>query len=219
VRLDSYLEKAPVSLKMKVLSSYLLSHLVGLATAQLIGPVGPTTPLSHKTRQCNVLHYGAVNDNSTDIADALELTFRECVLKSPGSRLVVPEGEYLLNRSVVLSNATNWAFQLEGLITLAYGGNYSVSRELILQGHAGVQPLNDTINGEGDHLFLENGLVIVNGTHSLRAETWIRTYTAQPLTSNSTHRLAKAPSRARATSIATRTSSLPLPHVSMMTSC
>jgi hypothetical protein len=115
-----------------------------------------------------VLDYGAVNDNSTDIAKALEATFTDCVLDHPGSRLVVPAGEYLLNRSVVLSNGTNWAFQLEGLISLAYGGNYSVDRELILQGYAGVQPLNDTINGEGDHLFLENGLVIVNREHGLK---------------------------------------------------
>lgn len=149
---------------MKFQASYLLLHLAGLSIAQLTGPVGPTTGLSHKTRECSVLDYGAINDNSTVIADALEATFSECVLNNPGSRLVVPEGEYLLNRSVVLSNGTNWAFQLEGLITLAYGGNYSVNRGLILQGFAGVQPLNNTINGEGDHLFLENGLVIVNGT-------------------------------------------------------
>ncbi|AEO66493.1 glycoside hydrolase family 28 protein [Thermothielavioides terrestris NRRL 8126] len=147
---------------MKLTTVSLLLHSAGFGAAQLIGPVGPTTSLAHKTRECNVLHYGAVNDNSTDIADALEATFRRCVLHHPGSRLVVPQGEYLLNRSVVLSNGTNWAFQLEGLISLGYGGNYSVSRELILQGYAGVQPLNDTINGEGDHLFLENGLVIVN---------------------------------------------------------
>jgi hypothetical protein len=133
------------------------------ATAQLIGPVGATTDLSLKTRECNILDYGAANDNSSDVADALEAVFNNCVRGHPGSRLVVPEGQYLLNRSVVLSNATNWAFQLEGLITLAYGGNWTVDRQLILQGYAGVKPLNDTINGEGDGLFLQDGLVIVNG--------------------------------------------------------
>lgn len=148
---------------MKIPTILLTVPLAGLAAAQLIGPVGPTTALSEKTHECSVLDYGGVADNSTDIADALENTFEQCVLSNPGSRLIVPHGNYLLNRSVVLSNATNWAFQLEGLITLAYGGNYQVDRELILQGYAGVQPLNDTINGEGDHNFLANGLVIVNG--------------------------------------------------------
>jgi polygalacturonase len=141
--------------------SFLLA--ASYTTAQLIGPVGPVTPLSEKTIECNILDYGAKNDNSTDTAGAIESAFTNCVLSNPGSRLVVPEGEYLINRSVALSNGTNWAFQLEGLITLAYGGNWTVDRELILQGYAGVEPLNATINGEGDGLFLQNGLTIING--------------------------------------------------------
>jgi len=132
------------------------------ANAQLTGPVGPTTDLSQKTHECSILDYGAVNDNSTDAADAIEKTFKNCVLPHPGSRLVVPDGEYLIKRSVVLSNGTNWAFQLDGLITLAYGGNWTVDRKLILQGYAGVEPLNATINGEGDGQFLQNGLTIIN---------------------------------------------------------
>jgi len=67
----------------------------------------------------------------------------------------------------VLSNGTNWAWQLDGLITAEYTGNaigqYTVSRDLILHGFAGVQALNGTINGEGDGEFLENFIVIVNG--------------------------------------------------------
>ncbi|KAH7229783.1 pectin lyase fold/virulence factor [Fusarium oxysporum] len=112
-----------------------------LATAQLIGPVGPLTALSQKTHECNILDYGAVNDNSTDIADAIEKTFKTCVLPHAGSRLIVPDGQYLIKRSVVLSNGTNWAFQLDGLITLAYGGNWTVDR---------------------DGQFLQNGLTIIN---------------------------------------------------------
>lgn len=132
-------------------------------SAQLIGRVGPTTDLSEKKTECNILDYGAVADNSTDIADALETTFNNCVCRHAGSRLVVPEGEYLINRGVVLSNATNWAFQLDGLITAAYGGNWTIERGLILQGFAGVGVLNETINGEGDQKFLLDVLVIVNG--------------------------------------------------------
>ncbi|CVL08328.1 probable rhamnogalacturonase A precursor [Fusarium mangiferae] len=99
-----------------------------LADAQLTGPVGPLTALSQKTHECNILDYGAVNDNSTDIADAIEKTFKTCVLPHAGSRLIVPDGQYLIKRSVVLSNGTNWAFQLDGLITLAYGGNWTVDQ-------------------------------------------------------------------------------------------
>ncbi|KAJ5713615.1 uncharacterized protein N7483_010796 [Penicillium malachiteum] len=133
-----------------------------LTAGQLIGPVGPTTSLSDKTIECNILDYGGVADNSTDVATAIEKTFTECVQAHPGSRLIVPEGEYLVNRSIVLSNATNWAFQLDGLITAAYGGNWTVDRELILQGFAGVENLNSTINGEGDGEFLLDVLVIIN---------------------------------------------------------
>ncbi|KAJ5740298.1 endo-rhamnogalacturonase F [Penicillium malachiteum] len=133
-----------------------------LTAGQLIGPVGPTTSLSNKTIECNILDYGGVADNSTDVATAIESAFTECVQANPGSRLIVPEGNYLVNRSIVLSNGTNWAFQLDGLITAAYGGNWTVDRELILQGFAGVDNLNSTINGEGDGEFLLDVLVIVN---------------------------------------------------------
>lgn len=140
---------------------------IGLAASQLIGPVGPTTPLKKKTVECNVLNYGAFADNSTDISFAIERTFTECVLKCPGSRLIIPKGNYLLTRSVVLSNGTNWAFQLDGLITAAYEGNWTVDRSLILQGSAGTDLINSTINGEGDGKFLLDVLVIVNGKYKL----------------------------------------------------
>ncbi|CAI7638895.1 unnamed protein product [Penicillium pancosmium] len=144
---------------MRLLTQLLL---LKVAFGQLIGPVGPTTNLEEKTVECNILHYGAIADNSTDVSDSVEKAFTECVTKHPGSRLIIPEGEYLLNRSVVLSNGTNWALQLDGLVTAAYGGNWSVDRELILQGSAGVGLINSTINGEGDQRFLLDVLVIVN---------------------------------------------------------
>ncbi|KAH9233137.1 glycoside hydrolase family 28 protein [Colletotrichum gloeosporioides 23] len=130
--------------------------------AQLTGPVGPTTALSKKTTECNILNYGGISDNSTDVADAIENAYKSCVLVHAGSRLIVPEGNYLIKRTAILSNGTNWASQLDGLITLAYGGNWTVDRELILQGFAGVEQLNATINGEGDGLFLQNGITIIN---------------------------------------------------------
>ena len=57
----------------------------------------------------------------------------------------------------------------------SYAGNYSVPREKILWGSAGVKILNDTVNGEGDNLFLENVLVIINGMYGgdmVVAITW-----------------------------------------------
>ena len=94
-----------------------------LSASQLTGPVGPTTPLSKKTRVCNVLDYGAKADNVTNIAPALRSAYQQCVLPHPGSRLYVPKGNYLTTEDIVLSNGTNWAFQLDGLIT-AYVGLY-----------------------------------------------------------------------------------------------
>ncbi|KAF8862818.1 glycoside hydrolase family 28 protein [Acephala macrosclerotiorum] len=143
-----------------------LLYLAALSFAQLTGPVGVTTPLHEKTHECNILHYGGISDNRTDVAPAVTRAFEECVLHHPRSRLIIPPGNYLLKQSIVLSNATNWAFQLDGLITAEYIGNtstaYTVKRDLILQGYAGVEPLNSMINGEGDGEFLQNLIVIIN---------------------------------------------------------
>jgi hypothetical protein len=89
-----------------------------VVVGQLTGPVGPLTPLAKKTSICNVLDYGGVADNATNIAPAIHKAFAECVLDHPGSVLYVPNGQYLLTESIVLYNATNWAFQLDGLITV-----------------------------------------------------------------------------------------------------
>jgi rhamnogalacturonan hydrolase len=146
--------------------------LARLSFAQLIGPVGPTTPLFLKIFECNILDYGGRADNHTDVAPAIALAFERCVKHRPFSRLVVPPGNYLLKQSIVLTNGTNWAFQLDGLITAAYLGNsteavanYTVPREAILQGFAGVEQLNGTIYGEGDHEFLQNLIFIMNGQY------------------------------------------------------
>ena len=97
----------------------LLVCLVSLSkiSGQLIGPVGPITPLSNKTTECNILDYGAKSDNSSNVAPAIHAAFQQCVQTNPGSRLLVPNGSYLLESPVVLINASNWAFQLDGLIS------------------------------------------------------------------------------------------------------
>lgn len=51
----------------------LVSLVLSLSTnAQLVGPVGPTTPLVGKTRGCNILDYGAKADNHTNVAPAIK---------------------------------------------------------------------------------------------------------------------------------------------------
>lgn len=159
-----------ISLPQMFFSSHIFLATCLLASpisAQLIGPVGPITPLNQKNHICNILDFGGIADNSTDISSAITAAFENCVQKQPRSRLVVPQGNYLLKKSIVLSNGTNWAWQLDGLITAEYTGNatgqYTVPRNLILEGFAGVQALNSTINGEGDSEFLENLIVIING--------------------------------------------------------
>jgi polygalacturonase len=104
---------------MRLAKSFLLASLAASSSvwAQLTGSVGPTTPLSQKTKVCNILQYGAKADNKTNVAPALRAAFQQCVLPNPGSRLYVPSGNYLTTEDIVLSNGTNWAFQLDGLIT------------------------------------------------------------------------------------------------------
>ncbi|KAI8260928.1 Rhamnogalacturonase A [Colletotrichum sp. SAR 10_77] len=94
------------------MKSALLAAVLSLSgvAAQLTGPVGPTTALSKKTTECNILNYGGVSDNSTDVADAIENAYKSCVLVHAGSRLIVPEGNYLIKRTAILSNAVDFEF-------------------------------------------------------------------------------------------------------------
>ncbi|CAD6442042.1 a44b4a53-3dc7-4106-be3e-5f0ba2cf8c7f [Sclerotinia trifoliorum] len=150
----------------------LLPILLPTTTAQLTGPVGATTPLSQKKTECNILTLNpSFNPLTDDVSLPITSTFKSCVQNHPGSRLIVPAGNYTLKSSIILSNATNWAFQLDGLITAVYYPNntdasytipYVVPRARILEGFAGVQLLNSTINGEGDGKFLQNLIVIIN---------------------------------------------------------
>ncbi|TGO65657.1 hypothetical protein BOTNAR_0075g00070 [Botryotinia narcissicola] len=153
-------------------SLLLFLHLGLFSQAQLTGPVGATTPLSKKTIECNIRTlYPTFNPLTDDVSIPITNAFTSCVQKHAGSRLIVPAGNYTLKTSIILSNATNWAFQLDGLITATYYPNstdstyvvpYVVPRARILEGFAGVEKLNSTIDGEGDGEFLENLIVIIN---------------------------------------------------------
>ncbi|KAG8713966.1 hypothetical protein FRC11_010358 [Ceratobasidium sp. 423] len=75
--------------------------------------------------ECNVLNYGAKADNATDIGPAIKSAFSNCIVKNPNSRLIVPAGNYLLSSTVLLNGGSNWAFQLDGLITVDYSAYVS----------------------------------------------------------------------------------------------
>ncbi|QRV95104.1 exo-beta-1,3-glucanase [Ceratobasidium sp. AG-Ba] len=103
----------------------LVAIFISICQAQYIGHVGPTAPLTSKTYECNVLNYGAKADNNTDIGPAISSAFSNCVLNNPNSRLVVPAGNYLISSTVILNGGSNWAFQLDGLITVDYSAYVS----------------------------------------------------------------------------------------------
>ncbi|KAB5590036.1 endo-rhamnogalacturonase [Ceratobasidium theobromae] len=110
---------------MRFLFASAAVFLAGICQAQHIGHVGPTVPATSKMYECNVLNYGAKADNATDIGPAIKSAFSNCIVKNPNSRLIVPSGNYLLSSTVLLNGASNWAFQLDGLITVDYSAYVS----------------------------------------------------------------------------------------------
>ncbi|GMG21829.1 unnamed protein product [Ambrosiozyma monospora] len=88
--------------------------------AGVAGSVGPLTSLSEKSNICDITDYGAVAGNETDISTAITNAFNNCVLKTSGSTLRIPEGNWLMTKPVVLNGGTKWAFQIQGLITCSY---------------------------------------------------------------------------------------------------
>jgi rhamnogalacturonan hydrolase len=63
------------------------------ATQVDLSTVGPLTPLSSKTKICNILNYGGVADNSTDIGPAIELAFSSCAITGAAT-IYIPPGSY-----------------------------------------------------------------------------------------------------------------------------
>lgn len=95
-----------------------------LVTAHLSGKVGPaTTSIIKANKQtCNVLDYGGVADNSTDLGPAISSAWDDC---SNGGLVYIPSGSYALGTWVSLSGGNNTAIQLDGTIyrTGTDGGN------------------------------------------------------------------------------------------------
>jgi rhamnogalacturonan hydrolase len=55
--------------------------------------VGALTPLSSKTKVCNILDYGGIADNSTDIGPAIKSAFSDCAING-GATIYIPPGSY-----------------------------------------------------------------------------------------------------------------------------
>lgn len=86
-----------------------------LVHAQLSGTVGPLvsykTKAQHKT--CDVTHYGAVSDNSTDVAQPLLDAWADCAV---GGLVYIPPGHYSMKTTVELKHGQSTAIQLDGII-------------------------------------------------------------------------------------------------------
>ncbi|KAJ6578721.1 pectin lyase-like protein [Mycena vulgaris] len=76
--------------------------------------------------ECNVLDYGAVADNTTDVGPALTAAWTECVIPQVKTTvatdvlLYVPAGSFLLKSNVVFDGAANWNLHIAGDIYLPY---------------------------------------------------------------------------------------------------
>lgn len=101
---------------MGLLSHFLVSlFFLGYVSAQLSGTVGPLTTITSKKDKalCNVVDYGAVADNSTDLGPPLTDAFNACI---DGGLVYIPSGDYLLETWVTLSGGSAWALQMDGII-------------------------------------------------------------------------------------------------------
>ncbi|KAJ7271164.1 pectin lyase-like protein, partial [Mycena rebaudengoi] len=74
---------------------------------------------------CNVLSYGAVADNTTDLGPALTAAWNGCVIPQATSvatdvLLLVPSGNFLLKTNVLFNHAANFNLHITGNIYLPY---------------------------------------------------------------------------------------------------
>jgi rhamnogalacturonan hydrolase len=76
-----------------IVPALFLSSLVQAQANVDTSNVGPLTALSSKSTVCNVLDYGAVADNSTDLGPAITEAFSECA-SGGGATIYIPPGSY-----------------------------------------------------------------------------------------------------------------------------
>ena len=128
-----------------------------LAIAQVdTSSVGPTTSYASKAdnKICNVLDYGAVADNSTDIGPPISDAWDEC---KDGGVVYIPPGDYALNTWVDLTGGSSCAINIDGILyrTGTDGGNmiyieHTTDFELLSSTSAGaVQGFGYVFHAEG----------------------------------------------------------------------
>ncbi|KAG4418060.1 hypothetical protein IFR04_008797 [Cadophora malorum] len=132
-----------------IVPALLFSSLVQAAAQVDKTSVGPLTPLSSKSKICNVLDYGAKADNKTDIGPAILSAFSKCA-STGGATIYVPPGSYSIATGVVLNKGSAYALQIDGLITLTSNGAFNGNAIVI-------QNTNDV------EVFSSNGLGAING--------------------------------------------------------
>jgi hypothetical protein len=77
-----------------VVPAFLFLSCVDAMGAQVdLTAVGHATPLSSKSKICNILDYGGVADNATDVAPAIEKAFSSCAITG-GATIFIPPGTY-----------------------------------------------------------------------------------------------------------------------------
>ncbi|EGN98111.1 glycoside hydrolase family 28 protein [Serpula lacrymans var. lacrymans S7.3] len=79
---------------------------------------------------CNVLDYGGVADNSTDIAPAITSAYNDCVAGATTSDatdtvLLVPSGTYALVTAVTLTNVADFSIEINGDLNLIFNASLS----------------------------------------------------------------------------------------------
>ncbi|KIJ60279.1 glycoside hydrolase family 28 protein [Hydnomerulius pinastri MD-312] len=106
-------------------------------------------------KTCNVLNYGGVADNSTDIAPAIMSAYTNCVAGSTTSNpadtvLLVPSGTYALQTAVTLTNVADFTIEIDGALNLVFNASltgtlfsFDDCNNIVWQG-------SGTIYGHGD---------------------------------------------------------------------
>jgi rhamnogalacturonan hydrolase len=75
--------------------------------------------------ECNVLNYGAVADNKTDIGPAILKTWQSCVqgqttITASDVLLYIPSGNFLLASNVLMDDAANFEFHIAGSLYMPF---------------------------------------------------------------------------------------------------
>lgn len=83
------------------------------------------TSVACATKTCNVLNYGGVADNVTDIGPAITKAYTDCVrgattMNPADTVLLVPSGTYALKTSVTFEHAGYFTIEIDGELYLAF---------------------------------------------------------------------------------------------------